>query len=262
MMTGLPGVVEQRARRAHQVRADEVAGVGRAADRDAEVFEHDLAVVLDLELALGRQRHVLPLAGDCLEGVAERDGHERGRHELFVRDLEVPVGDAARPARLDLHGHRDRSAPARSATRRSTACRSLTSAPDGSRTGMPILKRAHARWPRTRARLPIAVGRAVTPPFIIGWPKATQLVALDARHRAEPHRAHVAADQLHADGAAVFEACGRVGSGLRAAAAGLHRLEPERREEVARAASIEPAVMPPSSSGVATGASVVPLVTA
>jgi hypothetical protein len=52
------------------------------------------------------------------------------------------------------------------------------------------------------------------PPPSIGWPNASELVARDARHRAEAHRRHVAADELHADRAAVDELRRRVRRGL------------------------------------------------
>jgi len=90
--------------RAYQVRAHELAGVGRAADRDAVVLERDRRVPLDLEGALRGPAHVLPFVGDVLQRVAERHRYERRGHELFVRDLEVPggVGDAGRAVNRDL----------------------------------------------------------------------------------------------------------------------------------------------------------------
>ena len=63
--------------------------------------------------------------------------------------------------------------------------------------------------------------------------KRDQAIALDARHRADRGGIDVTADELHADGAALFVVLGGVGVDPPATAR-LERLETERREELAR----------------------------
>ena len=67
-----------------------------------------------------------------------------------------------------------------------------------------------------------------------GVAESDELVALHARHRAEPHRGDVAGHELDADGASVDVVLGCVGVHGGAGARPLHGVEPERLEEVTR----------------------------
>jgi hypothetical protein len=102
----LPGVAQDHPEGLHQVEAQELPRLRGAANGHAVVLDHDVPVSAHRDGGAEVPAHVLPLARRGLQGAAERDGDQHGRHQLLVRDREAPgrLGSAGHAA--DLHRHR------------------------------------------------------------------------------------------------------------------------------------------------------------